>query len=386
MYKATAVLLGVLLPLLGLAGVGQAQSSVQIQGTIEAVDCQSQTIVLTGPGTSNTVVTAPYTAVLVNSTSVPLCSLQQYVGQPATAWLLATGNEFVATRIDVAVATAVVPPPPVIPPAPAVVSPLPVAGIVLGTIAVAGLLYLLVRDHGYYYRYPYYGPYYRYYYRPWYRPYLGTYPPFVPVITVPQPLVGIVLGTIIVGGLAYLVTRGYDGQFYRYPYYGPYRQYYYRPGYRPYAGQGYDAPVRQGDPHWDAPAYRAAPAPPTLYRQDGPTHPNPGTRAPVQQSAQRPVPPAPRVTPAPYVRPGGAPVYRNPGNDPRPHRTPYPYQGAPVYQRYQHAPGYGGPGGSPYRYNTSRRAGPDGRQYDRRCSGGPGNQGCQSGDQGGAGR
>jgi len=175
MRKTIALVLGALLPVLGFSGIGQAQSSIQVEGTIQAIDCQAQTIVLSTPGASNTVVAAPYTAVLVGSTSIPFCSLQQYLGARASAWLVASGNEFVATRIDVS-AYASVPAPYAPPPPQVVVEPQPIAGIVLGTIFVAGLLFLLVRDHdGHFSRYPYYGQYYRHYYRPEYRPYRGPY-------------------------------------------------------------------------------------------------------------------------------------------------------------------------------------------------------------------
>jgi hypothetical protein len=45
----------------------------------------------------------------------------------------------------------------------------------------------------------------------------------------------VVLGTVIVGGLLYLLLRSADGAFYRYPYYGPY-VIYPHPAYRPYVG------------------------------------------------------------------------------------------------------------------------------------------------------
>src|SRR6516225_12161219 len=48
MRKAMAFLLGMLLPVFGLAHLGLAQSAVQLQGTIQSVDCQSQSVVLTG--------------------------------------------------------------------------------------------------------------------------------------------------------------------------------------------------------------------------------------------------------------------------------------------------------------------------------------------------
>ena len=173
MRKAIALVLGALLPVLGFSGIGQAQSSIQVEGTIQAIDCRAQTVVLASPGASNTVAAAPYTAVLVDSTSVSFCSLQQYLGAPASAWLVASGSEFVATRIDV-VGHAAAAAPPYAPPPQVVVEAQPIAGIVLGTIFVAGLLFLLVRDHdGHFYRYPYYGAYYRHYYRPEYRPYRG---------------------------------------------------------------------------------------------------------------------------------------------------------------------------------------------------------------------
>src|SRR5262249_32025556 len=194
------------------------------------------------------------------------------------------GNELLATRIDVLGPAAAAPPPvvafpepvPVPEPVPADVSPLPVVGIVLGTIVVAGLIYLLTHDRDHYYRYPYYGAYYRHYYRPEFRPYLGPPPPFAPIITVPPVIAGRVLGTVAVGGLDYLVARDRDGRFYRYPYYGPYRQHYYRAGYRPYYGPYRDAPVRAGDPRWQGPA------PQYVRPQLPPARPDPG-RAPAWQ-------------------------------------------------------------------------------------------------------
>ena len=263
MRKAIAVLIGLLLPFLGVAEVGQAQSAIQVQGTIQSVDCQSGTVVLSGPTGLNTMAAADFTTVLVNSTSVPFCTLQQYVGAPATAWLVAGGNEFEVTRIDVVGPAAVA-----YPPAPVVtVSPLPIVGVVLGTIALAGLLYLLVRDHdGHFYRYPYYGDYYHYYYRAAYRPYTGYWPQAAPPIVVPAPISGVVLGTTVVGGLDYLLARDHDGHVYRYPYYGPYHEYYYHPVYRPYAGDFQQAPLRQGDPHWTAPAYQGVSQAPQFHQ------------------------------------------------------------------------------------------------------------------------
>ena len=151
MRKAMAFLLGVLLPILGLADLGLAQSAVQLQGTIQSVDCQNQTVVLTGSSGSNAVSATGATAVLVNSTSVPFCALQQYVGAPATAWVIPDGNEIKVTRIDVAGPATGAPAPA---PAATVGSPSPL-GIVLGALAVGTLGYILGRESAVQ---PYYQP------------------------------------------------------------------------------------------------------------------------------------------------------------------------------------------------------------------------------------
>ncbi len=307
MRNVIALGLSVLLPLLGFAGAGQAQSAaVQIQGIVQTVDCQAQTVTLSAPSGSNTINAADYTAVLVNSTSVPFCSLEGYIGASATAWLVANGDQFLATQIDVTAPVAV---------APAagsseVVQPVPIAGVVLGTIVVAGLVYLLVHgpDNDYY-RYPYYGEYYQHYYHPEYRPYAGEYPASAPIITVAQVITGTVLGIVLVNSFQYVLTRDNDGAFHRYPYYGPYHAYYYRPAYRPYSGTYRDAPVRQGDPHWDAPVNVIS----KFYHAP----------APQRQPDQRP--PAPVYQPAPQRQP--TPAYQ-----PAPQHQPSQRQSVPVFQ------------------------------------------------------
>jgi len=170
------------------------------------------------------------------------------------------------------------------------VSPVPIWGIVLGTIIVAGLLYLIVHGpDGGYYRYPYYGEYYGYYYRPHYRPYTGFYLASAPIIIVAPAIVGVVLGVVVVNQVQYILTRDAYGHLYRYPYYGPYRQVYYRPTYRPYTGAFHNAPVRQGDRHWDTDKRNLAPAfqrpqpqerPSPAYHQ--PQQPNPAYHQPQQ--------------------------------------------------------------------------------------------------------
>jgi hypothetical protein len=111
MRARAVVLLGVVVSVLMLPGIGSAQGPLQLQGTIQGVDCRAQTVTLGGPGGVNTLTVGPYTAVLINASSVPLCALRRYIGVPATAWLIASGSQFAVTRIDVAVG-AVSPPPP----------------------------------------------------------------------------------------------------------------------------------------------------------------------------------------------------------------------------------------------------------------------------------
>jgi hypothetical protein len=196
--KGIAIFLGVLTALLGLSDVGQAQppASIQVQGTIRAVDCNAQTVALDTGGGSGVYRTAGGASITLNSVGAPLCALQQYPGAPAIVWLTASGNELLITRLDVAgqgyapasppayapgpypnsaPTTTYYPPAPYSYPTPApyYYAP-PLAGIVLGTILFGGLVYLLVRhSSGHFYRYPYYGSYYRQYYRPYYRPYYG---------------------------------------------------------------------------------------------------------------------------------------------------------------------------------------------------------------------
>jgi hypothetical protein len=105
------MLLGAIVSVLMLPGIGSAQGPLELQGTIQVVNCRAQAVTLGGPGTVNTLTVGPYTAVLINSASVPMCALRRYIGVPATAWLIASGNQFTVTRIDVAVGAASPPPP-----------------------------------------------------------------------------------------------------------------------------------------------------------------------------------------------------------------------------------------------------------------------------------
>jgi hypothetical protein len=156
MRKLTAITLGVLVAMLAMSGIGQAQGVTAIQGTIQAVDCRTNSVVLHAPDGTHVFPAGPNTAVFVNSAPVGLCTLQQYIGASATVSVVPYANQWVAERVDVYVAATPAP----TSPAPTYSSVPPWLGIVLGTIVVGGLVYLLVRGHdGVVHRYPYSGPY-----------------------------------------------------------------------------------------------------------------------------------------------------------------------------------------------------------------------------------
>jgi hypothetical protein len=136
MKQATTICLGVLSAILCLSGAGQGQpaATVQVQGTIRAVNCQAYTLTLQTPSGVTVYRAAASAAVVVNSTGVPFCALQQYLGATANVWLTPTGNEILITHID-AVAQPYQPPAP--PPAPTAPAPYgPMTGIWDFTFAV----------------------------------------------------------------------------------------------------------------------------------------------------------------------------------------------------------------------------------------------------------
>jgi hypothetical protein len=197
---------------LSLSAVGEAQppATVEVQGVIQAIDCHASSVTLQTQGGVSVYHTAESAAIVANSTAIPLCELQHYVGSPANVWLTAVGNEFVVTRIEAAGSTYQQ-------------SPTPAAPAPYGTYPPYGSPYP-------YPAYPYPG--YAYPYPGYAYPYPYYYP----------SLAGAVLGTIVVGGLTYLLAHGLYG-YYRYPYYGAYYHYYYRPAYHPYYGSFRYAPA-----------------------------------------------------------------------------------------------------------------------------------------------
>jgi len=60
MQTFIAIAVAVFVSLLGLSGVSQAQSTVEIQGNVDAVDCQSGTVTLDSSGNTDTIYASEY--------------------------------------------------------------------------------------------------------------------------------------------------------------------------------------------------------------------------------------------------------------------------------------------------------------------------------------
>jgi hypothetical protein len=139
MTKLRAMTVGMIVAGLMVPGIVHAQNVIAIQGTIQAADCQANTLALkAADGSSRVFSAASSTAVFVNSAAASFCTLPQYVGSGATVWITASGDQLLAGRVDVSVAAA-----PVIPES--------------------------VPSYGYGpYNGPYYGPYYGPYFYPFF--------------------------------------------------------------------------------------------------------------------------------------------------------------------------------------------------------------------------
>jgi hypothetical protein len=109
MRKSAATGLGILLVILGVAGIAQAQNWIQVQGRLQAVDCQTTALVLNAPDGTHVFPMVPNAPVFINSAPASFCTLRQYVGGNATVSVTATGNQLVAGRVDVFTTAAPVP-------------------------------------------------------------------------------------------------------------------------------------------------------------------------------------------------------------------------------------------------------------------------------------
>jgi hypothetical protein len=188
MKKIVVTVLCILIITLSMPGVGQAQNWIQIQGTIQAVDCQTNALVLNARDGMHAFPMTPDATVSINSAPASFCTLRQYVGSNATVTVAANGNQLVAGGVNVFVATA--------PAVPAPVAPPPVPG------------------------YGYYGPYYPYYggpycYGPYYygAPYYGgpyCYGPYSGYYPYYGPSFGFGIGIGIVFGSGFRHDRDRD--------------------------------------------------------------------------------------------------------------------------------------------------------------------------------
>ena len=172
MKQIAAAGLGVLVVILGMAGLAQAQGEIRVQGTIQAVDCQTNAVVLSAPDGTHVFPMAPEAAVFVDSSPASFCALQHYIGSMATVSVTAVGSQLAAGRVDVHTATA--PSAPQQPYHPNGNSPQPYPNDNYPPpypYAYPPYPYYGYPYYGYpYYPYPYYGyPYYGYYpYYPYY--------------------------------------------------------------------------------------------------------------------------------------------------------------------------------------------------------------------------
>jgi hypothetical protein len=107
MTKVIAMMLGTIVAGLIAPSVVHAQNVIAIQGTIQAADCQANTLTLkAADGSARVLSTASSTAVFVNSAATSLCTLPQYVGNGAKVWITASGDKLLAGRVDVSVVAA----------------------------------------------------------------------------------------------------------------------------------------------------------------------------------------------------------------------------------------------------------------------------------------
>ena len=393
MKTLIATAIAIFVSFLGFNGVGQAQTAAELQGSVDAVDCQSGTLTLDSAGNTETIYASDQTAVAVEESSVPFCTLEGYVGAPVDVWVAPYGSEFIATQIDVTG------PVPVLAATQTAIAPMPIAGTVLGTVLISGLLYLVSHDaYGAYYRYPYYGAYYHHYYNARYRSFGGYYPSSAPLILAAEPLVGTVLGIVTVNNYQYLAVRDHDGQYQRYPYYGPYRSYYYHPTYRSYTGTYANvytrAPVAMGDPHWDAPRYQMQQIARTVTSRPTPWS-APHRALPALQAQPRPAVqqwqqarptyqrPQPQQTqPRPQWQQQAQPTYQRPQPQQTQPRPQWQQQAQPTYQRpqpqqQQAQPTYQRPQPQPQAQPQRGNGGGQGQQQQQQCD--PrSNQGCNT--------
>jgi hypothetical protein len=109
MTKLGTMTVGMIVAGLVVPGIVHAQNVIAIQGTIQAADCQANTLALkAADGSTRVFSAASSTAVFVDSAAASFCTLPQYVGRGATVWITASGDQLLAGRVDVPVAAPVI--------------------------------------------------------------------------------------------------------------------------------------------------------------------------------------------------------------------------------------------------------------------------------------
>ena len=146
MRKLGPMALVILVATLTMSGIGQAQGVTTIQGTIQAVDCQTNALVVKAADGSHVFPAGTHTAVYVNSAPVSLCTLQQYIGQNAIVSLAPYGSQWTVERVDVNVNAS--PGPAQGQPSTSLISGMPKwAEVALAAVLIGGVVYIAVNGH-----------------------------------------------------------------------------------------------------------------------------------------------------------------------------------------------------------------------------------------------
>lgn len=151
MRKLVALTVGIFLATLTLSGIGKAQAPATIHGTIQAVDCKTNVLLVKADdGTQYNIRVSPGSgsAVFVNSTPVSFCTLQQYIGSSVTVSLVSNGDQLIVKRVDVNNAATTPAAGPSTISGPPLITGMPKwAEIALGVIIVGALVYIGTQRH-----------------------------------------------------------------------------------------------------------------------------------------------------------------------------------------------------------------------------------------------
>ena len=99
--KSSATALVTLVLVLTASGIGCAQPVLRVQGVLQGVDCQSNSVAIKMPDGVRVFRTNRYTAVFDGPVSESVCALDHYAGSIVTVSLTPSDSEFIAGRVDV---------------------------------------------------------------------------------------------------------------------------------------------------------------------------------------------------------------------------------------------------------------------------------------------